>query len=839
MAIRDGNKRRLRGQANEHVPASTTEMVAVGAPLRDILRAIVEGIEAQRRGMLCSILLVDEDGKHLKLGAAPSLPDFFNAAVNGLEIGRFAGSCGTAAFTGRRVVVADISTNPLWSPWAEIAARARLGSCWSEPITDSNGLLLGAFAMYQRKPSAPTPRDIAAITAAAHLAAIAIERDRAASALAASEQRGRQALQERALLSEIAGVGLWAYDPRTDAFEWSGEWLRALIGPDTPMTTAEQFLGLCHPDDHGSVIQAVTAAAERGANGAFDHRLRAADGGWVWMRVHLRAEPASGGVHRVLGISQEITHLAEARREAEAQAQRLKVALRAAKAAVVEIDYAAQTIWHSPMFGELIGRELTYNEAIRAAWRFMHPDDAPAIRLALKRWFKGADLAPLELRIRREGGSERWVRICTELEKAEDGRWRRSISLILDIDHRKRQELALVAAEQAAQAAGEAKSNFLANMSHEIRTPLNGVLAMTELMAQGALNSEQRDRLDVVHHSGRELLRIINDILDFYKLESGRLQLDCAGFDIQEALDAVLANARPMAVDKGLALELEVAPDARGLRQGDRGRLGQIVANLVCNALKFTAQGRVRVSVSGLGEGGADGVRIGVRDTGIGIAEDKIPLLFQRFSQIDPSSTRRFGGSGLGLAICQELAGLMGGEVSVDSEPGVGSCFSLSLPLPRVATALPEIQPPAVETPSVEPARLRILAAEDNLTNQMVLKTIIDIFGGDLTLVDNGREAVEAWKAGEYDMILMDLHMPVMDGIEATRAIRRIEAQSTIVRTPIIALSANVFIEQVDGCIAAGMDGHVAKPIDLGALQAAMEAALASDGRAPRLGAYG
>jgi signal transduction histidine kinase/GAF domain-containing protein/ActR/RegA family two-component response regulator len=840
MAIRGGNRRRLGGQPKDHSLQITTEMVAAGAPLRDILEAIVKGIEAQRPGMLCSILLVDEDSRRLRLGAAPSLPDFYNAAVDGLEIGRFVGSCGTAAFTGRRVVVADISSNPLWTPWAEIAARARLGSCWSEPITDSAGQLLGTFAMYQRKPSAPTRRDIGAIAAAAHLAAIAIERDRAAAALAASERRGRQALEERALLSEIAGVGLWAYDPRTDSFEWSGEWLRALIGPDTRMTTAEQFLGLCHPDDHETVILAVTAAAEHGANGAFDHRLHAAAGGWVWMRVHLRAEPASGGLHRVLGISQEITQLAEARREAEAQAQRLKVALKAAKAAVVEIDYVTETIWHSPIFGELIGRELTYHQAIHAAWHFMHPEDAPAIRSALKRWFKGEDLAPLELRIRRPDGAERWVRICTELETAEDGRWLRSISLILDIDDRKRQELALVAAERAAQAAGEAKSNFLANMSHEIRTPLNGVLAMTELMGQGELDPEQRDRLDVVHTSGKELLRTINDILDFSKLESGRLQLDCVCFDIQEALDAVLANARLAALEKGLALELEIAPDARGLRQGDRARLSQIVGNLVCNALKFTAEGRVRVSAAGLGQCGGEGVRISVRDTGIGIAEDKIPLLFQKFSQVDPSTTRRFGGSGLGLAICQELAGLMGGKVSVESEPGVGSCFSVSLDLPRVAasselqaTATATAVAAAAEAPGVETPRLRILAAEDNATNQMVLKTIIEIFGGDLTLVENGRDAVEAWRAGQFDMILMDLHMPVMDGIEATRAIRRLEVQSDIVRTPIIALSANVFMDQVDGCIAAGMDGHVAKPIDLSALQAAMEAALASEGQGP------
>ena len=815
-------------------------MVATGAPLSEILKALVDGIEAQRPGQLCSILLTDDAEQRLVMGAAPSFPPFFNEAVDGLPIGPAEGACGTAAFTRRRVVVEDIATDPLWAKYAELAARAGLRSCWSQPVLGVGERLLGAFAMYHRKPSLPTPDDIQAIVAAAHLAAIAIERKQAEDALAAKELRIRRVLEERALLSEIAGVGLWSYDPQVDAFEWTGEWLKALVGPGARMETAEEFLALCHPDDRPEVAAAAKAAIRHGAGGSFNHRFETEAGGWVWVRVHLRAEPGPGGLHRILGISQEITGLAEARdaaiqserrsqqarREAEAQAQRLKVALRAANAAVIEIDYAAQSVWHSPMFVELIGRELTYQEAVRVAWPFIHPQDARLARAAVKRGLKGGEIEPLEIRILQADGAERWIRVCTEIEKEAGGGWRRSISLLGDIDHRKRQELALIAAEKAAQAAAEAKSDFLANISHEIRTPLNGVLAMAELMARREMCGDQRKQLDVIQRSGRDLLYLVDDILDFTKIEAGTLSLKRVAFDVEDTLGELLEEFDPAARNKAIDLRLEVATEAKGARIGDPERFRQIVGHLISNALKFTAQGEVQLRLGGEGPAGADGLVLSVRDTGIGIPPEKLPLLFEKFSQVDPSITRQFGGVGLGLAICRELAVLMGGDVEVESELGVGSCFTATLALPRAHAEAAATAPITVQPPPVVSPRLRILAAEDNATNQLVLRTIIDIFGGDLVVVENGREAVEAWDGSEFDLILMDVQMPVMDGIEATRTIRRIEAERGVVRTPIIALSANVFLPQVDGYIAAGMDGHVAKPIDLAALHTAIETAL-------------
>ena len=386
----------------------------------------------------------------------------------------------------------------------------------------------------------------------------------------------------------------------------------------------------------------------------------------------------------------------------------------------------------------------------------------------------------------------------------------------------------LTQARDAAEAANVQKSQFLANMSHEIRTPLNGVLAMAQIMALGDMTGDQRERLTVIRKSGEALLEILNDILDVSKIEAGKLELDILEFDLEQTVQSALDGFIGVAGRKGLALDLDIAP-AAGTRLGDAARLRQIIVNLISNALKFTFEGGVSVKVDGVGEDGADGIKIVVRDTGIGMPAEKLPMLFQKFTQLDASTTRQFGGTGLGLSICHELTTLMGGEVQAESVEGAGSTFTVLLPLVRVAAAKTSVtEADEQNIPDNQGRVLRVLAAEDNPTNQMVLSTIIQIFGAELVLVDNGQAAVEAWEVGDYDVILMDIQMPVLDGIGATRAIRAAELAQHRSRTPIIALSANAMVHQVTEYMAVGMDGHVAKPIELPKLHAALEGALAS-----------
>jgi CheY-like chemotaxis protein/nitrogen-specific signal transduction histidine kinase len=385
----------------------------------------------------------------------------------------------------------------------------------------------------------------------------------------------------------------------------------------------------------------------------------------------------------------------------------------------------------------------------------------------------------------------------------------------------------LRAARTEAEAGSRAKGEFLANMSHEIRTPLNGLLTMADVMDRDPLPVAQRQRLAVVRQSGRDLLHLINDILDFSKIEAGKLELEDIAFDVEKVLEATLAGFAATAETKGLQLSLDVAPNAQGLRQGDPGRVRQIVANFVSNALKFTASGGVRIQIVGLGADGHDGLQIGVKDTGLGIPPDKMRRLFQKFSQVDASTTRRFGGTGLGLAICQELTTLMGGRVWAESVEGQGSTFFATLMLPFVGYAPEETDvSDEVQEPEMAARPLRLLAAEDNPTNRLVLSTIMQVFGFGLVMVEDGAQAVEAWRAETFDAILMDMQMPIMDGVQATREIRMLELQEGRLRTPIIALSANAFTHQINECLAVGMDAHVAKPIELPALQAALDAVL-------------
>jgi CheY-like chemotaxis protein len=375
-------------------------------------------------------------------------------------------------------------------------------------------------------------------------------------------------------------------------------------------------------------------------------------------------------------------------------------------------------------------------------------------------------------------------------------------------------------------------------MSHEIRTPLNGVLAMAEVMAMDDLGPKQRERLKVIRESGGLLLGVLNDVLDLSKIEAGRLEITDRPFDIAQLAQAIRETYAPQARDKGLAFEVAIAPEAQGLWRGDSDRLRQILGNLISNALKFTLEGAVAVRFASAEDG--SGLRIDVADTGIGISPEILPRLFDKFVQADSTTTRRFGGSGLGLAICRELAVLMDGSIKVQSREGRGSTFTVLVSLPR-EEALTDVhyidddQPPAPlqvpqiqEQPAVpaETAFLRVLAADDNPTNQKVVEAVLAPLNAEVVLVADGAACVEAWKAAKFDIVLMDIHMPGMDGVEAAQAIRALEAAEGRVRTPIVAVTANALAHQVEGYLAAGMDGHVAKPIEVTKLYAAIEAAM-------------
>ena len=376
-----------------------------------------------------------------------------------------------------------------------------------------------------------------------------------------------------------------------------------------------------------------------------------------------------------------------------------------------------------------------------------------------------------------------------------------------DTTDRNLADAALQQALHAAEAANAAKSDFLATMSHEIRTPLNGVLGMAQSMARDPLTDTQRERLEVIRQSGEALLTILNDVLDLSKIEAGRLDLEAIDFDLGPMIAGAVSGFAATAEQKGLALVVDTGR-AAGFYRGDPTRIRQVVANLISNALKFTEEGEVRITA----ERTDGGVIISVADSGEGIPPQTLERLFDKFVQADSSTTRRFGGTGLGLSICRELCALMGGTIEGESALGHGSCFTLTLPLPQSAASAAAA--PQAEA-DVDAQNLRILAAEDNAVNQQVLKTVFEQVGVGLTIVGDGLEAVEAYRRQDWDIILMDVQMPILDGPEATRAIRAIEAEEGRRRTPIVALTANAMKHQEEAYLACGMDRLVAKPLKI------------------------
>ena len=382
----------------------------------------------------------------------------------------------------------------------------------------------------------------------------------------------------------------------------------------------------------------------------------------------------------------------------------------------------------------------------------------------------------------------------------------------LDDERQENDILREMAEELARREAGanRAKSEFLATVTHELRTPLNGVMGMVQAMSNDPLDPVQRQRLEIVRGSGQSLLQIINNVLDISKIEVGRLELSPTVFDLAPLVEDLGQLYAALATDKGLAFKVEVDLSAEGWCFGDEVRLRQVLSNLLSNALKFTDHGGVIARVRREDER----LVFTVKDTGIGVSPDQASRLFERFVQADATTTRRFGGTGLGLAICREIVHLLGGEISFTSTPGEGSCFTFHAPM-RAMPAPQAATPAASSLDVVRDDGLRVLIVDDNATNRLVLTTLLDQFEIGNLAVESAQAAISAWEAGDWDLILMDIHMPGMDGLTAAKLIRAQEQALHRSRTPIIAVTASVLSHETDAYFAAGMDDFIAKPIEI------------------------
>ena len=589
--------------------------------------------------------------------------------------------------------------------------------------------------------------------------------------------------------------------------------------------TIQSVQELMHPDDHERAMKAARAHLYGNQPHDVELRIRCKDGAYRWFRLRGRAERDADGVAlRISGSIHEIDRqkaAEDALREVKARFER---AIDGTQDGLWEVDMTRGKMWLSPRLHALLGYQVgELHDRHDVMRELVHPDDIVVGDASVASQAEHGKSIEFEVRMRCKSGDYRWFRLRGSPSSDGDGPFTRVSGSMQDVTDARLAKDALVRASEEAKSANLAKSAFLANMSHEIRTPMNGILGMTTLLLDTPLATDQREYAETIHSSSQSLLTVINDILDFSKIEAGKLDIESIETDVRGVVEDVISTLDYQAQAKALKLAVDVKPDVPRVSIGDPQRIRQCLLNLMGNAIKFTPSGRVDVSVSAAGvRDGRTLVRFEVRDTGIGIAPESVKSLFQPFVQADSSTTRHFGGTGLGLSIVRGLVEMMGGQVGAHSQPDKGSTFWFLLPMMDVSATTPRADKPVCDVHwAARRFRGKVLLVEDNAVNQKVAQRFLERLGCEVELAENGEQCLRAWERRKFDVVLMDIQMPVMDGYTATRLIREKECVDR--HTPIVALTANAMTGQLERCLSAGMDGLLTKPIAIERLREVLD----------------
>jgi PAS domain S-box-containing protein len=579
-----------------------------------------------------------------------------------------------------------------------------------------------------------------------------------------------------------------------------------LTGWSIEETIGQNMSVFGHPDNL-SALAAATQQIETYGFAEADVRVRAKDGRWLWVSGRVRLN--KDGL--VMAALRDITQEREQKIK-EDQARQASELLREVAGVLIwrfdpdrNLYFVDEHLNHHSVSVGHGHRTLSAQEMTEE----VHPDDRPALWAAFTSVLNTGAVAVMEYRQRQGDGWTSFKCTMRGLRQSLSGKWE-VMGLSQDVTQLANARDLAMAGERAAKEAADLKAQFLANMSHEIRTPLNGVLGVLHLLKTETLSTDGRGLLDEALNCGAMLAALLNDVLDFSKIEAGHLELQTEPVDIAAAIDGVAGILRGQVEAKGLSLTTEIEPGV-GWVDTDPLRLRQVLFNLIGNAVKFTEKGGVRIRLSTTGPGANRRLRLEVIDSGIGIAAEAQAGLFTRFHQADASTTRRFGGTGLGLAITRTLTELMGGAVGVDSVAGEGSTFWIDLPGAQIAA--PAVSA-ADEAGWLE--GLRVLVVEDNATNRLIATKMLESLGARVETAENGALGVGAAQRAAFDLIFMDIQMPVMDGVAATAAIRALPAP--VGQAPIIAMTANAMAHQLEQYRRAGMDGAVSKPLSPAAI---------------------
>ena len=814
------------------------ELIIQGESLPRVLTELCRTIEGLSQGeMLASILLLEADGVHLRYGAAPSLPESYSRAIDGMAIGPSVGSCGTAAYRREPVYVSDIASDPLWAAFAELALSHGLRACWSSPILSSTGAVLGTFGIYYRQPRHPTPRDRRVVDIVTRTVAIAIERSRAEQALRESEERFRT-------LARATNDAVWDWDLDTNKVWWN-EGVFTLFGYVLEQNASDPswWLDRIHPDDR-QAVEAFFFDVVRGTNLSWvdEYRFRCADGSYkdVYDRGYVIRD-AEGKATRMIGAMLDITDRKRAVEALRASEERFRNYFELSLTPMAITAPGKNWVRVNGRLCDLLGYRS--EELQTRTWADLtYPDDLAADVAQFERMLRGEiEGYSLEKRFVRRDGNVVHTQLSVRAVRRADGSVDYCLAQLLDITALKQIERELRQAKETAEAANRAKDEFLANVSHEIRTPMNAILGMTELVLDEPLNDDQRQSLKTVKSSADNLLGIINDLLDFSKIEAGKLQLDTCNFSLRAAVTDTLRALAVRAHRKGLELVCNVQPDVPDALIGDAGRLRQVLLNLIGNAIKFTERGDIVVDVEVSPETHPeDKVRVHftVRDTGVGIPPEKQSTIFRAFEQEDTSTTRRYGGTGLGLTISAQLVALMGGNITLESELGKGSTFAFTVQLGRQAK-----QPVTVaEAPLVLLRNLRVLVVDDNAANRHIMEKWLRGWQMDPETVGNALSAMDAlWHAVSvgrpHTLILLDARMPDNDGLTLAASIRE---RSELSGSRIIVLTSGDRPGDFGRFRELRIDGHLLKPVQqdelLETIYSIMSRTKSADPETPRHG---